>query len=141
MTRSFLPLLLASKGKTILNISSGGAHYTSYGGSAYQSTKFALLRLSEFTNAEYGEQGILTYSLHPGGVVTQLSSGLPQEMQARILKDKAELASDTFVYLTRKREEWLAGRYIDVRWDMEEFFGMKEEIVGKDLLRVRLATV
>lgn len=83
MTRSFLPLLLASKAKTVLNISSAGAHVTSYGGSAYQTTKFALLRLSEFTNVEYGEQGILAYSLHPGGVVTQLAQGMPQAMQDR----------------------------------------------------------
>ncbi len=83
MTRSFLPLLLASKAKTVLNVSSAAAHVMSYGGSAYQMTKFALLRLSEFTNAEYGEQGILAYSVHPGGVVTQLAKGMPQEMQDR----------------------------------------------------------
>lgn len=84
MTRSFLPLLLASTAKTILNISSAGAHIVSYGGSAYQTTKFALLRLSEFTNAEYGAPGgILAYSVHPGGVVTQLAQGLPREMQDR----------------------------------------------------------
>lgn len=43
------------------------------------------------------------------------------------------------MYLTRTRQEWLAGRYIDVRWDMEEFFGMRERVVEGDLLRVRLA--
>jgi len=83
MTRSFLPSLLASKAKTVLNVSSAAAHVMSFGGSAYQMTKFALLRLSEFTNAEYGEQGILAYSVHPGGVVTQLAKGMPQEMQDR----------------------------------------------------------
>ena len=82
MTRSFLPLLLASSGKTILNITSVGAHFTSYGASAYQTTKFALLRLSEFSNAEYGDQGILAYSLHPGGVVTALAQGMPKALQA-----------------------------------------------------------
>jgi hypothetical protein len=56
-----------------------------------------------------------------------------------VLVDKVELASDTFVYLTRTRQEWLAGRYIDVRWDMEKFFGMREKVVEGDLLRVRLA--
>lgn len=56
-----------------------------------------------------------------------------------VLVDTVELASDTFVYLTRTRQEWLAGRYVDVRWDMEEFFGMREKVVEGDLLRVRLA--
>ena len=56
-----------------------------------------------------------------------------------VLNDKAELASDTFVYLTKERQEWLAGRYVNVQWDMGEFFGMKEKVVEGDLLRVRLA--
>ena len=83
MTRSFIPLLLASSGKTILNITSGGAFVTSPGASAYQSTKFALLRISEFTNVDHGKQGILAYSLHPGGVNTELGRNMPQEMQDR----------------------------------------------------------
>ena len=56
-----------------------------------------------------------------------------------VLRDKAELASDTIVYLTQSRQEWLAGRYVDSHWDMGEFFEMKDKIVEKDLLRVRLA--
>ena len=56
-----------------------------------------------------------------------------------MLNDKPELAGDAMVYLTRSKQEWLAGRYIDVRWDMDELFGMKDKIVEKDLLRVRLA--
>ena len=83
MTRSFLPLLLASDQKTIINITSRGAHAMSYGASAYQTTKFALLRLSEYTNVEYGKQGILTYSVHPGGVMTELAQGMPKAMQDR----------------------------------------------------------
>jgi len=53
--------------------------------------------------------------------------------------DKVELASDTLVWLTRTRREWLAGRYVNVCWDMEEFEGMRERVVEGDLLRVRLA--
>lgn len=81
MTRSFLPLLLKGSGKTILNLTSGGAHVLTPGGSAYQTSKLAILRLSEFTNAEYGAQGILAYSLHPGGVATEMAKGLPQAVQ------------------------------------------------------------
>ena len=56
-----------------------------------------------------------------------------------MLTDKVELASDTLVYLTQSRQEWLAGRYVSAQWDMLELFGMKEKIVEKDLLRVRMA--
>lgn len=40
-----------------------------------------MLRFSEFTNAEYDEQGIVAFSLHPGGVMTELAGGMPQAMQ------------------------------------------------------------
>lgn len=53
--------------------------------------------------------------------------------------DSPELAGNTIVYLTQKRQEWLRGRYVNVEWDMDEFFAKKEEIVEKDLLRVRMA--
>ncbi|KAL8758819.1 MAG: hypothetical protein Q9184_003814 [Pyrenodesmia sp. 2 TL-2023] len=156
MTRSFLPLLLKGSGKTILNISSGGAHAVVPGASAYQMTKLALIRFSEFINAEYQEQGIVAFSLqyvppaasvsfieldesHPGGVPTDVARCMPQAMQDLWLKDSPELAAHTIVYLTQKRQEWLRGRYLDVTWDMDEFFAKKEEIVEKDLLRVRLA--
>ncbi|KAL8738002.1 MAG: hypothetical protein Q9181_001141 [Wetmoreana brouardii] len=139
MTRSFVPLLLKGSGKTILNMTSAGAHALSHGGSAYQSTKLAILRFSEFTNAEYGEQGIVAFSLHPGGVPTDLAGGMPQAMRDALLIDTLELAANTTVYLTHKRQEWLRGRYVAATWDMEEFFKKKDEIVEKDLLRVRMA--
>ncbi|KAL9603720.1 MAG: hypothetical protein Q9219_001039 [cf. Caloplaca sp. 3 TL-2023] len=139
MTRSFLPLLLKGSGKTIVNLTSGGAHALSPGASAYQTTKLAILRLSEFTNAEYGEEGILAYSLHPGGIPTEMAGRMPQAMQDVLIKDTPELAANTIVYLTQKRQEWLAGRYLNATWDMDELFGKKNEIIEKDLLRVRLA--
>lgn len=55
------------------------------------------------------------------------------------LKDSPELAADTMVYLTHGRQEWLRGRYVSVNWDMDELFAKKDEIIEKDLLRVRIA--
>ena len=31
------------------------------------------------------------------------------------------------------------GRYVNCRWDMPELFARKDEVVNKDLLKVRLA--
>ena len=77
VTRAFLPLLLESEDKTVVNISSVGAHVTRVGASAYQMTKFALLRFSEFLVAEYGEKGLLSFAVHPGGVMTELAKNMP----------------------------------------------------------------
>jgi NAD(P)-dependent dehydrogenase (short-subunit alcohol dehydrogenase family) len=139
MVRATIPLLLKKPTglKTILNVSSIGAHIVMPGGSAYQITKLALIRFTEFINAECGEQGLLSLAVHPGGVMTELSSGMPLASQ-HVLTDQPALAADTFVWLTAERREWLASRYISCTWDMEELVGMKEKIVKKDLLKVRL---
>lgn len=58
VAKAFLPLMLKSEGgaKTIINISSTGVMHFHTGGSSYQISKFALLRLTEFLMAEYGDQ-------------------------------------------------------------------------------------
>ena len=56
-----------------------------------------------------------------------------------VLVDKPEVASDTIVFLTQEKRDWLGGRYISCTWDMEEFLGKKDEIVEKDLLKFRMA--
>ncbi|KAL9000868.1 MAG: hypothetical protein Q9169_000623 [Polycauliona sp. 2 TL-2023] len=140
MTRSFLPLLLAGSGKTIINITSIASQLLVSGASAYATSKLAMLRFSEFTNVEYGGQGILAYSVHPGAVATKLATEvMPEAMASALLVDSADLAGITIVFLTQRRQEWLAGRYISVNWDMEELFQKKDEIVEKDLLKVRMA--
>ncbi|KAI1735826.1 NAD(P)-binding protein [Xylaria scruposa] len=138
VAKAFLPLMLSKGGdKTIITISSTGALHFHPGGSSYQISKFALLRLMEFIMAEYADQGVLTYSIHPGGVATDLASRLPQGTKAW-LKCTPALGGDTIAFLTSERQQWLAGRYLTAMWDMEEFFAKKQEIIDRDLLKMRL---
>ena len=83
MTRSFLPLMLRGGDKQIVNLSSIGAHNVRPGMSGYQTTKMAIVRFSEFINAEYGDQGVLAFSVHPGGVMTELAVNMPKQMHRR----------------------------------------------------------
>lgn len=138
--KAMLPILLADESslKTIVNLSSIGAHMSTPGGSAYQTTKFALLRLTEFLNAEYGDKGLIAYCMHPGAVKTDLAGKMPEMLQKKLI-DTPELMSDTVVYLTQQRREWLRGRYLSCNWDMQEMFAMQKKIVEKDLLKMRMA--
>lgn len=81
VTRAFLPLMLKGGEKTIVNVSSRGAHVTISGGQGYQTTKFALLRFAEFLTVDYGSQGVVAYTVHPTSVKTELGSGMPANMQ------------------------------------------------------------
>ncbi|CAI6092797.1 unnamed protein product [Clonostachys chloroleuca] len=136
-TRAFIPLLLKGGDKTIVNTSSVGAHIVMKGASSYQTGKLALLRFSEFAMHEYGEQGLLAYSIHPGSVKTDMADNMTEEFNT-LLTDTAELSADSMVYLTQEKRDWLAGRYIDLTWDMPEFLSREKEIVEGDKLKVRL---
>jgi NAD(P)-dependent dehydrogenase (short-subunit alcohol dehydrogenase family) len=56
VTKAFLPLVLKSELKTVLNLSSIGALLLVPGASAYQVSKFAILKLTEFFNVDYANQ-------------------------------------------------------------------------------------
>lgn len=140
VARSFVPLVLAGQDKTFVAISSVGAHLMSPGLSGYQTSKLAVLRLMEFLVAEYGEQGLLAYAVHPGNVpgTDILGGGAPREELRFVFTETTEICGDTLVYLTREKRDWLAGRYVNCTWDMPELMMKKEEIVKGDQLKVRL---
>ena len=132
VTKCCLPLVLKSELKTLVGVSSIGAHLTVPGMSGYQSSKTAGLRILNFLTVEYGEQGLLALGVHPGvsvkfcgdgtglpavearfradifssqSVLTELASILPKDLHSR-LTDTPELAADALVWLTKERREW-----------------------------------
>ncbi|KAF5591115.1 oxidoreductase short chain dehydrogenase reductase family [Fusarium pseudocircinatum] len=135
--RYFIPLLLKSATKTIINISSVGAQIIVPGASAYETSKFALCRFTEFIDKEYYEQGLIAIAVHPGGIKTELALNMPPAMHSR-LNDTVELAADTMVWLSHERRDWLSGRFIAVNWDMEELENKKQEILEGNLLKFRM---
>jgi NAD(P)-dependent dehydrogenase (short-subunit alcohol dehydrogenase family) len=87
MLKSFLPLMVETAKNfnitvDVINTTSGSAHFVMPGASAYNISKFALMRLSEFVVAEYGEQGVNCVSLNPGGVKTGINKDLGPWVQA-----------------------------------------------------------
>ena len=103
----------------------------------HEISKLALLRLAEFVNAEYGDKGVLSYSIHPGAIETELTATVSEESR-RYLIDKVDLPAHTLVWLVNERREWLAGRYVSCTWDMEELLSKKDEIVQGDKLKARI---
>ncbi|KIX92239.1 uncharacterized protein Z520_11985 [Fonsecaea multimorphosa CBS 102226] len=138
IAKAFLPLLLRCGGdKTFVAISSLGAHILTPGASSYQTTKFAVVRFAEFLMQDYGDQGLLAYSMHPASMLTELAKNIPSNMH-RLLNDTPDLVGDTFAFLGSKKRDWLAGRFIAVCWDMPELMAREKEIVEKDALKFRM---
>lgn len=140
MSRAFIPFMTKKNDslKTIINITTMWALTKVVGGSAYQLTKFATLRFSEMLNSEYGEEGILSYSVHPGAVKTELGDTLAPNYR-QFLVDTPEMSGDSVVWLTSERREWLAGRYVSASWDMKDLLDKREKIVKEDHLKMRLS--
>ncbi|KAI1189827.1 hypothetical protein F5B17DRAFT_157519 [Nemania serpens] len=137
LNRYFIPLLLKSETKTSILVSSYGALGVRSGASGYQSSKFAVCRIAEFIAAEYEEQGIVCFSIHPGGVKTELAHNMPEAMW-QYLVDEPALPAHTIVWLSKEHRPWLNGRFVSVTWDMEELEGKKDEIVKGDLFKFRM---
>ncbi|KAF4495368.1 cercosporin resistance [Fusarium agapanthi] len=142
IARALAPLLVKSQLKTIINISSVGAHLLSPTLSSYQISKLALIRLTEFISVEYADKGTVSYSVHPGNSPSEMLGGIegiPEQFRAAFV-DTPALCANSLVYLASERRPWLAGRYINLTWDLPELMTKEEEIVKGDKLKVRLVT-
>ncbi|KAK4494790.1 hypothetical protein PRZ48_014146 [Zasmidium cellare] len=137
VTRAAIPLLLKGIQKTVVTITSAGAFVSIPGASAYQGSKTAQVRFTDFLVAEYAEQGLLAYTIHPCGAKTETALNMPESMYF-MLTETVELAADTLVWLTRERREWLQGRFVFGPSDMEELEGLKGRIVEGDLMKLKL---
>ncbi|KAI0971159.1 hypothetical protein F4678DRAFT_94531 [Xylaria arbuscula] len=139
LNRYFIPLLLKSETKTSILTSSFGALGIRPGASGYQTSKFATVRLAEFIATEYAQQGLVCYSIHPGGIKTELALNMPKEMWG-ILNDTLALPAHTIVWMSKENRPWLSGRFISVSWDMEELESKKKQIEDDNLFKFRLIT-
>lgn len=87
----FMPLLKESEGaRTFIAVGSFAAMITheNMAGTSYCISKFAQARLVEFLSGQYGEDGILSVAVHPGGVDTELAAEtVPESFRACKLYD------------------------------------------------------
>ena len=126
----------------MIAISSVGAHCVGPGLSDYQSSKLAVLRLTEFVAKEHEGDGLVAFSVHPGNMLTDMlggGEGMDPALK-KVFTETPELCADSLVYLAKESRQWLSGRYINCTWDMPELLSpeKKEQIVKGDMLKVRL---
>ncbi|KAJ5376927.1 Glucose/ribitol dehydrogenase [Penicillium cosmopolitanum] len=133
----FLPFVLSSDTKIVVNLSSVGAHTLSYGASSYQTSRFANVRLNEFLARDHEDEKLIAISLHPGGVKTDMAANFPEVLHFS-LADELALPADTIIWLAKERRDWLNGRFVWSNWDLEEVEGKKDEIIEKDLFKFRM---
>ncbi|KZP00359.1 NAD-P-binding protein [Calocera viscosa TUFC12733] len=133
-----LPEVAKTKGYFIF-VSSMGAQGRRPGASGYQSSKHAINRIAEFAAIETAQEGVKVFSLHPGGVKTELSNAAAKEL-AGVLIDDVQVPAWAMVRLVQGKEDYLSGRFISVTWDLDELNEKwKDAIINEDALKNRLA--
>ncbi|KAG9006941.1 hypothetical protein FRB94_014776 [Tulasnella sp. JGI-2019a] len=111
------------------------------GGSAYNIAKHSINRLAEWIDIEYSEQGVKSFAIHPGAVLTELSTPFAQWLPngKEVFTQTPELSAWTYVRLTCGMDDWLSGRYLDATMDLDKLVKLKTKIVEQDALKNRLA--
>ncbi|KAF2441298.1 putative oxidoreductase ucpA [Karstenula rhodostoma CBS 690.94] len=142
---AFLPLLQITARKfntitTVINMTSIGAHTVYPGLSEYSIGKVALNTLTQFVDAEYRDQGIQAFALHPGGIDTDMARSDETFIKGLdgLLIDTVELPGGFCVWLSAADRKWLSGRYLAAPWDVESIEQMQDDIVAGDKLKARL---
>ncbi|KAF2114351.1 putative short-chain dehydrogenase [Lophiotrema nucula] len=119
---------------TFINVSTIGITMNGYPGwSAYGASKIAAFKMAKGMVAEVGGK-VRVFSINPGRVATEMArkAGIPTF-------DDAELPGGFCVWLAATAEaDFLQGRLVSCNWDVNELLGMREKIVGKDLLTMKL---
>ena len=138
-SKYLLPILLSSPNgaKAIVNISSIGGFLSNAGALGFSTSALATNKLTESTAARYADDGIVAYAVHPGMVATGRPPGMA-EWVFENSKDEPELCGAFIVWLVKETRPWLSGRYLSVTWDVEELEAKKQEIVERDMLKMRL---
>lgn len=143
--KHLIPSLLNTTdgGKTFIAVSSTASFIMRgpIANAQYCSSKLAQLRLMEYIHEQFHDQGILSFAIQPGAVETEMARESAPDVFKPFLIDSPELCGAFCVWLTKDKTKysWLSGRFVAATWDVEELEGRKEEIIEKDLLKLRLA--
>ena len=142
----FVPLLLVSengaKGFLAVGSIAGCIRRGVIANTGYTISKMAQTRMVEYLGEQYGEEGLLAVSIHPGAVHTAMAAvNTPKEFLPYLV-DEVDLCGAVCVWMSSRIKEmhWMTGRLMSANWDLQELLARKDEVVRKDLLKFALLT-
>lgn len=151
--RAVLPLMIAQKSGTIINLSGGGGASASPLMSAYATSKAGLVRFTETLAEEVKEHNIQVNSLQPGAVRTKMMddvvdgrerAGAPNQRMKNMRETgegtvPASVAASLVVWLASPAAGKLTGKLINAPTDDWEQWDEKrvEELMAKPWLTLR----
>jgi len=154
VTKHFLPFLLRSNVRKIINFSGGGAFGAFPNFSAYAVSKAAVVRLSENVALELGDLGVQVNCVAPGFVATEIHEATLRAGQSKAgakhfeeTKSKLEAGAvpleipvNCVKYLISSASNGLSGKTISAnfdKWESEEFREAIPAMTKSDLYTLR----
>lgn len=140
-----IPLLLGTENgaKNFITVSSFAAMIVRgpIANAQYCVSKLAQLKLMEHVHEQFRGEGLLSWSVHPGAVNSEMAAETTPEVFKPYLTDSSDLCGAFCTWLTRagKERDWLCGRLLNAKSNVGELVEKKYEIVQKDLLKVKLS--
>lgn len=138
-----MPLLLGTQGgaKNFITVSSFAALIIRgpFANAQYCVSKLAQLKLMEHIHEQYHDEGLLSWSVHPGSVNSELASATPEPLKA-YLTDSPDLCGGfcTLLSSAGTKRAWLCGRLANAKYDVSELEARKDEVQEKDLLKLKM---
>jgi 3-oxoacyl-[acyl-carrier protein] reductase len=130
-----IPGMLERGGGRIVNVASGAAYLPNTKTTAYSASKAAVHRFSEALADQLRPRGIPVFSISPGLVRTEMTSGFPDDAPWT----PPELAPRLVRAIASGRLDRLAGRYLHAEHDdVDELAARADEILAEDLNAIRL---
>jgi NAD(P)-dependent dehydrogenase (short-subunit alcohol dehydrogenase family) len=134
---AFAPAMVERGGGRIVNVASGSAYLPASraGATAYGASKAAVHRFSELLAAALAPQGVRVFSISPGLVQTEMTSGFPDDAPWT----PPECAPTLVRALVTGEFDALAGRYLHAEHDPPDALRARiEQIAQDDLNAIRL---
>ncbi len=146
-THAVLPGMLARGEGRIINVASYAGNSVGPGGSAYSTSKTALLRLTEGTAADVADAGLSAFAISPGFVWTDMGREYDQVLRAQ--DPDYEGMDDDWVFppeaaaclcsrLATGEADRLSGRMIHVRDDLDQMLQRVDDIIANERYLLRL---
>jgi 3-oxoacyl-[acyl-carrier protein] reductase len=133
--RAVIPGMLERGSGRIVNVASGAAYLPNTRTTAYGASKSAVHRFSEILADQLRPHGIPVFSISPGLVRTEMTSGFPDDAPWT----PPELAPRLVRAIASGRLDRLAGRYLHAEHDdVDEVAARADEILADDLNAIRL---
>ena len=132
LSRAVIPGMIERGSGRIINVLGSSSYLASPYNSAYTTSKAALYSLTRSLAAATMEHGISVFNYGPGLVRTELTEYMAgpdmpppasEAMKAALATDlriEPQVSAEGVVYIASGRADAASGRYLDVRWGIEE---------------------